>query len=121
MLFTVLTLGINFAYGLLDDENKKNPLIVLIHERALMGVKDLLVIMSIYEMTTGNGSMLIGYSIAARALRQAIQATVTTVKYTYDDETKTEDVSQELVKFIRSAFGPANSIALIIESINHGK
>ena len=121
LLFTVLTLGINFAYGLLDDENKKNPLIVLIHERALMGVKDLLVIMSIYEMTTGNGSMLIGYSIAARALRQAIQATVTTVKYTYDDETKTEDVSQELVKFIRSAFGPANSIALIIESINHGK
>ena len=91
------------------------------HERALMGISDLLVIKSIYDMTTGNGSMLIGYSIAARALRQAIQATVTTVKYTYDDETKTEDVSQELIKFIRSAFGPANSIALIIESINHGK
>jgi hypothetical protein len=51
-----------FAYAL-DDETRDNEMVKLVYQRWTMATSDVFVLKSIYDMTTGNGSMMIGVSV----------------------------------------------------------
>jgi hypothetical protein len=46
-----------FAYAL-DDETRDNEMVKLVYQRWTMATSDVFVLKSIYDMTTGNGSMI---------------------------------------------------------------
>jgi hypothetical protein len=59
-----------FAYAL-DDETRDNEMVKLVYQRWTMATSDVFVLKSIYDMTTGNGSMMIGVSVGAKFVKNS--------------------------------------------------
>jgi hypothetical protein len=53
-------------FACLDDETRDNEMVKLVYQRWTMATSDVFVLKSIYDMTTGNGSMMIGVSVGAK-------------------------------------------------------
>ena len=105
--------------GLLDDDTRRNPMVKLSYDRFMMATGDAFMIKSLYDMTTGNGSMFIGYSITARALQNSLQATYMMATVGFDDEIDGSDVSSASWHAASSFYGPFGTIDTLIDTFEH--
>jgi hypothetical protein len=64
-----------FAYAL-DDETRDNEMVKLVYQRWTMATSDVFVLKSIYDMTTGNGSMMIGVSVGAKFVKTIVETAI---------------------------------------------
>jgi hypothetical protein len=63
-----------FAYAL-DDETR-DEMVKLVYQRWTMATSDVFVLKSIYDMTTGNGSMMIGVSVGAKFVKTIVETAI---------------------------------------------
>jgi hypothetical protein len=63
LVFSVMGAAASEYLHTLDDETRDNEMVKLVYQRWTMATSDVFVLKSIYDMTTGNGSMMIGVSV----------------------------------------------------------
>ena len=94
-VFVVTTLSLVasglFKYGL-DDDDRKDPLIALVHQRWQMATGDVFLIKSLVDMFTGNSSMLITVSVMKRLVDTSLNLAWTAPMALIDPDVDYHDV-----------------------------
>jgi predicted esterase YcpF (UPF0227 family) len=78
-----------------------------------MATSDVFVLKSIYDMTTGNGSMMIGVSVGAKFVKTIVETAIMPQVMTNPDVTL-NDLYDATAKIATTGYGPFRTVALKI-------
>lgn len=104
-----------WAY-LIDDEDKKDPVLALIHKRYMAATADTFLPGSLIQMAAGQGSMLISASVVARAFTSGVTALGSLA--TIGGENGVEELGVDVNNFFRSSLGIYKSGELVFDKVN---
>lgn len=106
-----------FKYAL-DDETREDEMVKLVYERWSMATGDVFVLKSIYDMTTGTGSMFIGVSIASRFLKSMVETAIIAPQVLIDPETTMEDFKSAAHNLAMSSYGPFKTVDIVAKAMS---
>jgi predicted esterase YcpF (UPF0227 family) len=78
-----------------------------------MATSDVFVLKSIYDMTTGNGSMMIGVSVGAKFVKTIVETAIMPQVMTNPDVTL-NDLYDATAKIATTGYGPFRTVGLKI-------
>lgn len=93
-----------FAYAL-DDRDRKNPAIQLLHKKFLMATGDIFLIYSLLDVTAGQGSMYVSLSMASNAVNGLWKVLSTSAMAIGDPDVTQTDVLAALNYLGKSTHG----------------
>jgi hypothetical protein len=115
---TTMAAAASGIFALAFDDDDKIPKVVLIaKDRWDMASSDVVFIKSLADITTGNSSMFIGVSIAARAVKAAFDAAVIFPVALTNPEVGVSDVLSAQNKLMGSLAGWYKSVELVYDTI----
>lgn len=118
---TFLSLGIAGVYaGIYDDDEEKGAFAQLLRQRYDMATGDVFFPKSLIDMTTGNSSMFIGVSIAARAAKAALETAYVYPQALFDSEVGTQEFIAAHDKLFGASFGLYKSGQFAYEFLQQG-
>lgn len=106
-------------WSMLDDEDKKNPMISLLHDRYTMATEDLFLLKSLTEMTTGQGSMFVSLSAAKNALTAAGGLIISGGKAATGNA-EAGEFGSSVNTLLKSTLGLYKSAELVYDQITYG-
>jgi hypothetical protein len=89
-------------------------MVKLVYQRWTMATSDVFVLKSIYDMTTGNGSMMIGVSVGAK-FEDYREAIIAPQVMTNPDVTL--DLYDATAKIATTGYGPFRTVALVKNTV----
>lgn len=113
--------GVGLFSGLLDDEQRKDPTLQLLYKRYMAATGDVFLAYSLLDVTSGQGSMFIGLSIAQNALNSLWNVGTTAAAMSYRDDVGSADLITALNKLGKSSHGLYTTGATVYDAIEHGK
>ena len=102
---TVLAAGAGVFAMAFDDDDEKSEMAQLVYARWQMATGDVFFLKSLLDMTTGNSSMFIGVSIAARGVKSVLNAAMIYPQALVDPDLTTEDILAAQHNMLRSVAG----------------
>ncbi|MCK5788442.1 MAG: PD-(D/E)XK nuclease family protein [Chlamydiia bacterium] len=113
--------GIGLFKGMLDDEDRKNPTLQLLYKRYVAATGDVFLAYSLLDITSGQGSIFIGVSIALNAMKALKDVTLTAAAMSYSDDVTTSDLLTALNKLGKSSHGLYATGAAAYDAIEFSK
>jgi hypothetical protein len=87
-------------------------MVKLVYQRWTMATSDVFVLKSIYDMTTGNGSMMIGVSVGAKFVKTIVETAIIAPQVMTNPDVTLNDL-YDAAKIATTGYGPFRTVALV--------